>query len=61
MGLLSKAKQKLEDAAGGVHGERPQDQEGRQPNEARFEPEEARRRKKPGDALPQPEESKRGD
>jgi hypothetical protein len=56
MGTTDKAKQKLQDAAGGVQASHD-DEEG-QRDEARFEPEEARRRKKPKDDLPQPEDFK---
>ncbi len=56
MGLMRKAKEKLEDAAGGVTGTDDEDAD-REPNEARFEPEEARRRSRPGDNLPKPEDS----
>lgn len=55
MGVTGRAKEKLEDAAGGVRGVQREDEEGREPDEGRFEPEEARRRKRPKDALPQPE------
>ena len=56
MGLTERAKEKLEDAAGGVRGAQGEDEEGRDPDKERFEPEEARRRKRPKDALPQPED-----
>ena len=57
MGITDKAKEKLKDAAGGVRGAEDEagPREGRQPNEARFEPEEVRRSKKPKENLPQPE------
>jgi hypothetical protein len=58
MGITDKAKDKLKDAAGGVRGAQSEDTEERQPNEARFEPEDVRRHKKPKDNLPQPEDSK---
>jgi hypothetical protein len=58
MNLIKKAVEKVQDVAGGVGGTREEtgrEGESRQPNEARFEPEEARRQKKPGDDLPKPE------
>ena len=56
--LVRRVIEKVQDLAGGVGGTRQESGvagETRQPNEARFEPEEARRRKKPGDDLPKPE------
>lgn len=58
MGITDKAQDKLKDAAGGVRGAHTEEGEGGQPDEARFEPEEARRNKKPKDELPQPEDFK---
>ena len=57
MGFTDKAREKLKDAAGGVRGAEDEASagEGRQPNEARFEPEEVRRNKEPKENLPQPE------
>jgi hypothetical protein len=57
VGLADEAKRKLQDAAGGVRGARgegAEDDERDRPEEAEFEPEEVRRRKKPKDDLPQP-------
>jgi len=57
MGITDKAKEKLQDAAGGVRGAGDgAEEEGRQPTDERFEPEEVRRNKKPKDDLPQPED-----
>ena len=59
MGATDKAKRKLKDAAGGVRGgvsKGAGERDETQPREARFEPEEVRRRKKPKDDLPQPED-----
>ncbi len=58
MGIIDKAKRKLKDAAGGVRGgvrKGAGERDESQPREARFEPEEVRRRKKPKDDMPQPE------
>jgi hypothetical protein len=58
VGAADKAKRKLKDAAGGVRGgvrRRAEERDESQPREARFEPEEVRRRKKPKDDMPQPE------
>lgn len=59
MDSIDKAKDKLKTAAGGVGGARAEDSQGgddRPADEERFEPEEVRRRKKPKDNLPQPED-----
>jgi hypothetical protein len=58
MGLINKVVEKVQDAAGGVGGTRKEtgrEGESRQPNEARFDPQEVRRQKEPGDDLPKPE------
>lgn len=58
MDITDKAKEKLQDAAGGVRGVRANDdQEGAEgaPDEGQFEPADVRRNKKPKDNLPQPE------
>jgi hypothetical protein len=56
VGLVGKAKDKIQDAAGGVRAAEGDGAEDSQPNEARFEPDEVRRSKKPKDDLPQPED-----
>jgi hypothetical protein len=58
MSLLRRVIEKLQGAAGGAGGERARAEESAQPNEARFEPEEARAQKKPGDDLPMPEHAR---
>ena len=58
MGLINKVVEKLQNAAGGVRGTREEtgrEGESRPPNEARFDPQEVRRQKEPGDDLPTPE------
>ena len=58
MNVIKKVVEKVQDIAGGVAGTREEtghEGESRQPNEARFEPQEARREKNPGDDLPKPE------
>jgi hypothetical protein len=58
MRLIRKAVEKLQDVAGGVGGTRKEtgrQGEGREPDPARFESEDSRRSKQPGDDLPRPE------
>jgi hypothetical protein len=58
MGLINKLIEKMQNAAGGVGGTREEtgrEGESRPLNEARFDPQEVRRQKEPGDDLPKPE------
>ena len=63
MGITERAKDKLKDAAGGVRGAGGESSEGDEAHQAGegFEPEEIRRKKKPKDDLPQPENFRRQD
>ena len=63
MNIIRKAKEKLEDGAGGARGTREEagdHQAAGQADEARFDPEEVRGRSKPKDNLPMPEDFEAG-